>query len=208
MKAVSLLLLVTAFLGAADQLRVFDYSWSVPNASEWKVSKENGEQVLHLLVPKEPPSNLPRRPSQFAIAQTPDFSSVMLEADVKPLARSVMIVYAYRDPAHFDYAHLSTDTAAKQSHHNGIFHVYEGERVRISSEDGPAAFAVKDRWYHVVLTQNGRTGAVNVDVDGKPVPALHAVDLSLTSGKVGIGSFNETGDYKNVKITGTPSHPD
>jgi hypothetical protein len=29
----------------------------------------------------------------------------------------------------------------------------------------------------------------NVTVDGKAVPALHAVDVSLGAGKVGIGSF-------------------
>jgi hypothetical protein len=39
-------------------------------------------------------------------------------------------------------------------------------------------------------------------VDGKPVPALHAVDLSLPTGKVGIGSFDETGEFKNVRIDG------
>jgi hypothetical protein len=37
-------------------------------------------------------------------------------------------------------------------------------------------------------------------VDGQPVPALHAVDLSLREGRLGIGSFDETGDFKNVKI--------
>jgi hypothetical protein len=42
-----------------------------------------------------------------------------------------------------------------------------------------------------------------VTVDGKAIPALHAVDLSLTSGKVGLGSFDETGDFKNVRISGS-----
>ena len=145
----------------------------------------------------------PRRPFQFAIADTEPFSKVTVEADVKPLKRSVIIVYAYQDAAHFDYAHISTDI--KTPVHNGIFHVYGGERVRISSRKGPASFPGIDRWYHVKLVQDGTTGTVDVTVDGTAVPALHAVDLSLTEGKVGLGSFNETGDFKNVKITGTPA---
>jgi hypothetical protein len=205
MKLALLLSLVTLSLLAAEQLHLFGYNWTVPNASDWKITQENGTPVLDLLVGKEPPSTLPRRPMQFAIASTPDFGKVMVEADVMPLGRSVMIVFAYQDPAHFDYAHLSTDPGTKVAVHNGIFHVYGGERVRISSPLGPPSFPVNHRWYHVVLTHDGRTGTVNVDVDGKPVPSLRAVDLSLPGGKVGIGSFDETGEFKNVRITGSPA---
>jgi len=185
-------------------LSVFGYQWHVFNPADWKVSTENGTPVLELNTPREPLPG-PRRPMQFAIAQTPDFSHVTVEADVRPRRRSLVIVFAYRDPAHFDYAHLSTDTGLKQPVHNGIFHVFGGERVRISSQEGPAAFPATNHWYHVVLTYDGPSGEVHVTVDGKAVPALHAVDLSLHSGKVGLGSFDEVGDFKMVKITGERS---
>jgi len=202
---IALVLLLAAGLCPAATFHIFGFSWTVPDAGDWRVDQEAGTPVLHLLVGKEPPSNAPRRPSQFAIADTSPYSQVTVEADVKPLGSSLMIVFAYQDPAHFDYAHLSVDTAAKQSHHNGVFHVYGGERVRISSPAGPSAFKESNRWYHVSLHHNGATGTVDVLVDGVPVPALHAVDLSLTSGKVGIGSFDETGEFKNVKIAGVPA---
>ena len=123
-----------------------------------------------------------------------------VEADVMPLGSSLMIVFAYRDEAHFDYAHLSTDQAAAQPVHNGIFHVYGGERVRISAEKGPASFAARGRWYHVKLTHEANTGAVAVTVDGQAVPALEAIDRSLGPGKAGIGSFDETGAFRDVGI--------
>jgi hypothetical protein len=199
----ALLLLAASLLPAADNLQVFDHQWSVPTGSDWEIQKENGAFVLHMKTGREPLSSGPRRPFQFALAETQPFGKVTVEADIRPLKRSVIIVYAYRDPAHFDYAHISTDIKAPV--HNGIFHVYGGERVRISPEGGPAAFPAINRWYHVKLVQDGTTGAVDVTVDGKAVPGLHAVDLSLTAGKVGIGSFDETGDFKNVKITGVPA---
>lgn len=186
------------FLAAA--FHVFDLDWSVPDPADWQVIDGAGP-VLRLKIGKEPPASAPRRPQQFALAQTTPFTKVKVEADVKPLAKSLIVVFAYRDPAHFDYAHLSTDTAAEQPHHNGIFHVYGGERVRISSEAGPAAFPATGRWYHVILTHDGKSGEVEVNVDGRPVPALHAVDLSLISGQVGLGSFDETAEFKNVRIT-------
>ncbi len=188
-------------LPPAGTLSAFGYQWHVFNPADWKVSTANDAPILELNTPRAPLPG-PRRPMQFAVAQTPDFSHVTVAADVRPRRRSLIIVFAYRDAAHFDYAHLSTDTGLKQPVHNGIFHVFGGERVRISSQEGPAAFPATNRWYHVILTYDGLKGDVHVTVDGKAVPALHAVDLSLHSGRVGLGSFDEVGDFKMVKITG------
>jgi hypothetical protein len=201
-------LLAASLLAAPDApgggtLSVFGYQWHVYNPADWRVTTDDGTPMLELNTPREPLPG-PRRPFQFAVAQTTtDFTKVTVEADMRPRKRSMIIVFDYRDPAHFDYAHLSTDTGRKQPVHNGVFHVFGGERVRISSQDGPAAFAAKDRWYHVVLNYDGTKGEVRVKVDGKEVPALHAFDLSMNSGKVGLGSFDEVGDFKNVKIHGT-----
>ena len=73
--------------------------------------------------------------------------------------------------------------------------------MRISSEQGPAAFSSSGRWYHVRLMHDAVNGTVGVTVDGAAVPALEAVDRSLGPGRAGLGSFDETGEYKNVKIT-------
>jgi hypothetical protein len=55
---------------------------------------------------------------------------------------------------------------------------------------------------------DGKSGAVQVTIDDRPIPALHAIDLSLSSGRVGIGSFDETGDFKKVKIKGVAVSPE
>ncbi len=196
-------LLVAAGLAigyAEETLSVFGRNWTVPVASDWKISRQDGAEVLTLAQHRGPLPG-PRRPIQFALAEDSQAERVTVEADVKPLGKSLLIVFAYHDAGHFDYAHLSTDTGAQQPVHNGVFHVYGGERVRISSEKGPAAFAQSGRWYHVKLVYDGGSGRVTVTVDGRAVPALDAVDLSLGAGRVGIGSFDETGEFRNVRIT-------
>ena len=192
------MVLATALL-AADKLTIFGHTWTVPNAQDWKVSSENGHPMLQLLVGREPAPG-PRRPDQFALLDAPPVSKMTLDADVRPTKRSLIIVFAYQDPAHFDYVHFSADTAAKQPVHNGVFHVFGGERVRISSTAGPAAFNAIDKWFHIKVQWNGATGEVQGFVDGTPVLALHAVDLSLKQGTVGLGSFDETGDFKSVTV--------
>lgn len=200
MKLWALLLFTAATVNAADVLQIFAREWSVPVAADWKVEKEDGTPVLHLVQHRGPLPG-PRRPIQFALAGLPSYARLTVEVDVKPLGESLMIVFAYRDPAHFDYAHLSTDTGMKQPVHNGVFHVYGGERVRISGEQGPAAFSESGRWYHARLVHVAKTGTVNVTVDGHALPSLTAVDLSLGPGQVGFGSFDEAGAFRNVRIT-------
>jgi len=194
---------------AADFIEAFGLRWRVPVASDWKVETVGGVPVLSLLVPK--PSLQPRRPSQFAVAQTPDYIRVTLEAEMKQEPRAVrnrgtslMVAYAWRDENHFLYAHLSVDSPEKVAVHNGIFKVDGGDRVRISPEKGPASLTHED-WHPVKLVYDGHTGKVEVWVDGQTSPALTAVDKSFGAGKVGIGSFFDMGQFRNVKITGEPA---
>jgi hypothetical protein len=204
MKLIAILAVAALAASAADMLKIFGREWSVPVASDWKVDQEDGAPVLRLVEHRGPLPG-PRRPIQFALADVEYYGQVTVEGDVKPLGGSLLIAFAYRDAAHFDYAHLSVDTGTKQPVHNGIFHVYGGERVRISSEQGPAAFSATGRWHHVKLTHDAASGAVSVTVDGHGVPSLEAVDRSLGPGKVGFGSFDETGVFKNVTITIKPA---
>jgi hypothetical protein len=66
------------------------------------------------------------------------------------------------------------DTAKQAVVHNGIFHVYGGDRVRVSSEEGPATLE-DGKWHKVKLVYDGSSGRVDVWVDGITSPAMRAV---------------------------------
>ena len=191
-----------------ERIDAFGYTWRVPLAADWKVGTKEGIPVLELLVPK--PALQPRRPTQYAVAETPDFVRGVVELEMKKepeAARnrhtSLMIAYAWQDDNHFNYVHLSVDAASEQVVHNGVFHVYGGERVRISPREG-AATLPDEQWHKVKLVYDGTKGLVEVYVDGKTSTSMRAVDLSLGAGKFGIGSFFDMGSFRNVKIMGEP----
>lgn len=197
MKKFGILLLTLGALWADDTITALGRTWSVPLAADWKGSAE----TLELLVKK--PQEKPRRPKQFAVLQDGPYAAFTLEVDVKRNEKSLILVYAYQDDNHFNYAHLSVDDPAKVHVHNGIFHVFEGDRVRISPlEGGPGALPTTE-WTRVKMVWSGKTGELVCYADGKTTGALRAVDLSLKHGKVGLGSFFETGSFRNLKITGT-----
>lgn len=197
-----LLAAALAFPLAGETIEAFGQKFLVPMKKDWEV--RNG--TLELLVPR--PALAPRRPSQYALLDSADYIRVTMEAEVMPepeslrgRRNSLILVYAWRGPNHFNYAHISIDSAKEAAHHNGIFHVYGGERVRISSIDGPGT--LKDReWHKVKLVYDGRTGRVDVWVNGETSPSLRAVDMSLGAGKVGIGSFFDMGTFRNFKVEG------
>jgi len=206
MKLLPAALALSPLLFAGDTIEAFGLRWRAPVAADWKLEQASGGPVLHLLTAK--PALQPRRPSQYVLADTPDYARVTVELEIKQepeAARkrrtSVILVYAWRDENHFNYAHLSVDTGKQQPVHNGIFHVYGGDRVRISSEEGPATLNGED-WHKVRLVYEGTTGRVEVYSNGKTSPSMRAVDLSLGAGKVGIGSFFDMGSFRAVKITG------
>src|SRR4051812_44964263 len=103
MKAVLLAALLAPALIGGETLDVFGHRWEVEKPSDWSV--ENG--VLKLLVSSEPPAGKPRRPTHFAVAETPAFRRVTVEAEIKRNGRSLIIVYAWQDNSHYNYAHIS-----------------------------------------------------------------------------------------------------
>jgi len=185
---------------AEDSIEALGYRWTVQQSTDWSTAEPG---ILKLRISAEPPSGQPRRPQKFAIAQAGPFRKVTLEAEVRRNGRSLILVYAFQDPAHFDYAHISSDAASAQPFHNGMFHVFGGERVRISSLEGSPSLPTQD-WTPVKLVFDGESGRCSVEVAGRRNPSLEAYDLSLRSGKVGLGSFDETGDFRKVRITGVP----
>ncbi len=204
-----LLFFVPTLAGAADSIQALGFRWTVPLQADWKVERVDGFETLSLLVPK--PSTQPRRPTQFALADTPDYLTATVDVEVKkePKAlrnrkNSLIIVYAYHDADHFNYVHMSDDVGNASPQHNGIFHVYGGDRVRISPTEGEATLT-EEKWYKVKLVYDGRSGKVELFVDGKTSPSFRACDMSLSAGRIGIGSFFDTGQFRNIQITGVTS---
>jgi hypothetical protein len=193
--------LAAASTFATDTMFALGHPWTVQDRADWSV--ENGPPHLLRLIRKGEPG-VPRRPTKFALIKASMFKRAVLEVEMLREGRSLIIVYAYQDDEHYNYAHISSDEAQKVPVHNGIFHVYGGERVRISSRLGPASFGPQPQWTPVKLVFDGKTGRCQVFVNGKRNPSLQAIDLSLTYGHIGLGSFNETGAFRNLKFKGEP----
>jgi hypothetical protein len=172
-------------------------AWQLPFPEDWVVNAEGRRHYLHMLRSRDP--LVPRRPQQFALVKGITVGSFTLETRVRRQGSSMLIVFNYVDTLHFYYTHLSIDPGAKVAMHNGIFLVDGAPRRRIAGVE--VAPALPDtNWHKVRVERDVGSGSIKVFVDDESEPCFSVVDNTFKCGQVGLGSFDETGDFTDVKL--------
>jgi hypothetical protein len=173
--------------------------WDLDGNGAWRIKSG----VLQLYSAGTPAGAI-RRPAALAILKTAAFKQVTLEVDLRSTAptdvlrRDVDLIVGYERPARFYYIHLS---AATDAVHNGIFLVNDADRRRIDSGQGTPL--MKDQeWHRVRVTRDGTTGRIDVFFNQQRMPILSAVDSTIMSGRVGVGSFDDTAEFRNIRVQG------
>jgi hypothetical protein len=173
-------------------------AWEFPYAEDWVVQSEGANRFLHMLRRREP--GVPRRPLQFARLKSVNVGSFTLESRVRRHGTSMIIVFNYVDTLHFYYAHISSDRGTEQPVHNGLFIVNGEPRKRIEGLEAAPALPDRD-WHTVRIQRNVLSGSIEAFVDGEREPRFSVVDRTFDCGQVGMGSFDETGDFDDVRLT-------
>jgi len=173
--------------------------WDLDGSGIWRIDARK------LILSKAgTPSGFIRRPAALAILNMQPVQRVTIEADIRSTApadvvrRDLDIIVGYESPTRFYYVHLA---AVSDDVHNGIFRVKNADRVRIDS--GGAKPQLADfSWHHVRVDRDGRTGRIAVYMDGSRAPVLQATDTTIGRGRVGVGSFDDTGEFRDIVIEG------
>ena len=145
-----------------------------------------------------------RRPAALAILKSEPLTDLTMRLELRSTApvdlavRDVQLIVGYQSPSQFYYVHLSARTDAV---HNGIFIVNNADRKRID-EPVSKAHLTDQAWHRLRLERNVSTGSIAVFFDDQPAPILSATDKTLTWGRVGVGSFDETGEFRNIEVVG------
>jgi hypothetical protein len=172
--------------------------WQFPYPEDWVIGTEGPLHFLHMLRNREP--LVPRRPVQFALLKGVNVGSFSFQTRMRREGRSLLIVFNYVDTLHFYYTHLSVDPGAKVAVHNGIFIVDGGPRRRIAGLE--AAPALPDQnWHKIRVERDIHSDSIEVFVDAERSPRFSLIDRTFTCGQVGLGSFDETGDFADVRLS-------
>ena len=173
--------------------------WTIDGSGEWDV-----RDGMLVLAKAGVPAGPIRRPAGLAILKSAPLGTLTFDVDLRSeepetlLVRDVELIVGWQSPTRFYYVHLAAKTDPV---HNGIFLVNDADRKRLDDQTGTPQ--LKDKaWHHVKLERDPASGRIAVFVDGATTPALEANDTTLKTGRVGLGSFDETGQFKNVVVMG------
>lgn len=177
--------------------------WEPTDASAWKTKLEGENEIYSLIKKKsdyEPPVRSPYNRSLLKNIVVSDF---VMDVDFKSTIpdydhRSLCLFFGYQDPSHFYYVHFGKKT---DDHANQIFIVNEQPRTKISTKTTPGT-PWDDEWHHARIIRDAKTGKIDVYFDDMKTPIMTATDKTFTSGQIGIGSFDDTGDFDNLKLWG------
>ena len=172
-------------------------AWEMPFSDDWEILQQDGLHYLHMK--RSRPPGIPRRPLQFARLKGVDAGSFDLNVKVRRAGGSMIVVFDYVDTLHFYYVHLSKDSGTKVSAHNGIFIVNDGSRRRIAGLDASAALPDL-AWHDVRIVRDAGSGSIQVFLDQQTTPRFSVIDHSFPHGQVGLGSFDETGDFAQLRL--------
>ena len=172
-------------------------AWQLPFPEDWAILGESGGHYLHMNRNREP--GVPRRPLQYAMLKNVKVGSFDLRVRVRREGGSMIVVFNYVDTLHFYYTHLSVDPGRKQEVHNGIFLVNNAPRVRIAGVEAVPALPDKS-WHAIRVLRDAKTGKIDVWSDVQSGPLFTIVDHTFGCGQVGLGSFDETGDFSDFAL--------
>jgi hypothetical protein len=185
-------------LNDADRL---SREWTLDGSGIWAI-----REGMLVLDKKGVPAGPIRRPAALALVQSEPLSDVTLEVDLRSTAadvkttprRDLLLVVGYQSPTRFYYVHIS---AVRDDVHHGIFLVSDADRKRIDSVSVKPPL-VDGAWHKARLVRTAASGRIEVFVDDMKAPILVANDSTLGTGRVGVGSFDDTGEFRNIVVTG------
>jgi len=179
--------------------------WAPNFPDHWQVGKEEGSFAYQLIVPGE--QGTLRSPTSWSLLKDFDVSSFVFTGRIKCKTdpsnkyRDMCVFFHFQDPKHFYYVHFA---ASSDEVHNIIAIVNGKDRVKIDCEPpGRSTSRLVDLQFHdFKVTYDDETGEIKAFLDDMSAPILTATDKTLSHGFMGLGSFDDTGSFDDIKLWG------
>ena len=177
--------------------------WQPTDSNAWKVKKTDQGNVYSQFKKNskyKPPHRSPYNISLLKDVLVGDFELTARVLSTHPDYghRDVCLFFGYQDPAHFYYVHLGKKA---DDHANQIFIVNAKPRTKLSLKSTKGT-NWDDKWHDVKIVRSVKDGKIEVFFDDMKKPVMIANDKTFTWGRIGLGSFDDTGDWDDVRLRG------
>lgn len=179
-----------------------DFTFSDPAAWRWSAGTEGRPGALELFQQSRYTPRV-RSPVNLALIVGREFGDFVLEAELQQTGREYghrdfCVFFGAKDPANFYYVHLATRA---DSHAHNVFLVNDAPRTNIASRT-TAGVNWGANWHRVRLERTLADGGIRVFFDDLTQSIMLATDRHFDYGRIGFGSFGDTGKVANIRIWG------
>src|SRR5262245_41544935 len=176
--------------------------WVQSDPRAWKIAEQNGNRVYSQFQHIEVKTPV-RSPFNRALVKDLIVGDVVLDVKLQSTIkdydhRDMCLFFGFQDPAHLYYVHLGKKA---DDHANQIFIVNNEPRKKISTTSTPGTDWT-DNWHHARAFGRVGPGAIEILCDDMERPVMTATDKTFTWGQVGIGTFDDTGNFDDVAVFG------
>lgn len=173
------------------------------DANAWKIVDLEGNKVYNQfkLSKYTPPTRSPHNVSLVKDILVSDF---VLTCRVQSTSkagnhRDMCLFFNYQDPRHFYYVHLGKVADPNSCQ---IMIVNDAPRTPITKKAAKGT-PWDEKWHDVKIVRKVDSGSIEIYFDDMKEPLLTAEDKTFTWGQVGIGSFDDSGYWDDLKLWGT-----
>jgi hypothetical protein len=117
--------------------------------------------------------------------------------------RDMCIFWGYQSPTHFYYVHFG---AAADPNACQIFIVNDAPRTPITVKTAKGT-PWTTGWHNVKVVRRVADGAIEVYFDNMDEPFMTAKDTTFTWGQVGLGTFDDNGNWDDIELRGVKVQP-
>ncbi|WP_169976439.1 hypothetical protein [Tautonia rosea] len=176
--------------------------WVFTDPNAWRITEVDGQKVLEQHSGSDYQPEV-RSPLNIALMEHLWLGSFVMDLDVRSTTRDyghrdLCLFFGHQDPSHFYYVHLGKEA---DPHAHSIFLVNGEPRVSIAKERTEGT-PWTDGWHHVRLFRNVGDGTIRVYFDDMERPIMTTVDQTFGAGRIGVGSFDDSGQFRNIRIWG------
>ncbi len=143
-----------------------------------------------------------RSPVNIALLSGIELGDFILEADLLQTGREyghrdMCLFFGVHDASHFYYAHIAS---VADDHAHNVFLVDGAPRRKIAHRTTQGVNWGQEVWHHIRIERRAVPGLIRVFFDDLSKPIMEATDTSLATGRVGFGSFDDTGKVDSIRI--------
>lgn len=182
-----------------------------PGESVWRweaeTTPDGSSNINHFFRVTGPSAYVPphRSPHSYALLKDLVVSDFELTVRIQSTNREagghrdLCIFFGFQDPSRYYYVHLG---AVADPHACQVFIVNDAARTKITQHEASGT-PWDDDWHTVKIVRNITNGTIAVYFDDVTKPFMTAIDKTFLWGQVGLGTFDDHGNFDDFDLRGT-----